>query len=65
MRKTQNPLTDVALLRLYVYFRTTQSAVIALIWGIPIWKANSFLQKIPALNRLTARVLVQPMPQKF
>jgi hypothetical protein len=27
MRKTQNPLTDVALLRLYVYLITTQSAV--------------------------------------
>jgi hypothetical protein len=27
MRKTQNPLTDVAVLRLYVYLITTQSAV--------------------------------------
>ncbi|WP_186227670.1 hypothetical protein [[Scytonema hofmanni] UTEX B 1581] len=27
IRKTQNPLTDVALLRLYMYFMTTQSAV--------------------------------------
>ncbi len=27
MPKTQNPLTDVALLRLYVYLITTQSAV--------------------------------------
>jgi hypothetical protein len=27
MRQTQNPLRDVAMLRLYVYLITTQSAV--------------------------------------
>jgi hypothetical protein len=35
MRKTQNPLTDVALLRLYVYLITMQSAVLFLV-VIPI-----------------------------